>query len=118
MPSGGSADGDPPGGAPLARGRPGEPAVVGGAVEDAPGEAAPGTGPPAVDEAGGAADQPQQGPFGPVTPDPVSTRPAAARKAGAAAYGDRVLRVLPLGTGLALTGLGLGFFALRLRRPR
>ncbi|MEU1307495.1 hypothetical protein ABZ419_01125 [Streptomyces cinnamoneus] len=29
---------------------------------------------------------------------------------------DRVIRVLPLGTGMALTGLGLGFLALRLRR--
>ncbi|MEV5509185.1 hypothetical protein [Streptomyces orinoci] len=62
-------------------------------------------------------------------PTPPPTRapapPAAARLDGAA--GDRgtqqqpppprrVLRILPLGTGLALTGLGLGFFALRLRR--
>ncbi|MCA6093555.1 hypothetical protein LE181_15475 [Streptomyces sp. SCA3-4] len=29
---------------------------------------------------------------------------------------DRVIRVLPLGTGMTLTGLGLGFLALRLRR--
>ncbi|WP_329134250.1 hypothetical protein OG552_18420 [Streptomyces sp. NBC_01476] len=28
----------------------------------------------------------------------------------------RVLRVLPLGAGLVLVGLGLGFFGLRLRR--
>ncbi|MFG2181283.1 hypothetical protein ACGFLS_21495 [Streptomyces abikoensis] len=29
---------------------------------------------------------------------------------------ERVMRVLPLGTGMTLTGLGLGFIALRLRR--
>ncbi|WP_344085264.1 hypothetical protein [Streptomyces stramineus] len=50
-------------------------------------------------------------------PDPASTRDSGHR-ARATGYGDRVLRVLPLGTGLALTGLGLGFFALRLRRAR
>lgn len=53
-----------------------------------------------------------------MTPDPVSTRSSAPHAARTAAYGDRVLRVLPLGTGLALTGLGLGFFALRLRRAK
>ncbi|MEU1675141.1 hypothetical protein ABZ752_24425 [Streptomyces roseifaciens] len=111
----------PPGGSPSAvpsEAPSGDGGEAVGPVEDAPGEDAPGTGPPApADEADGAAEQPQ-GPFGPVTPDPVSTRTAAARNARSAAYGDRVLRVLPLGTGLALTGLGLGFFALRLRRPR
>ncbi|MBB5934030.1 hypothetical protein [Streptomyces zagrosensis] len=30
--------------------------------------------------------------------------------------GGRVMRVLPLGTGMALTGLGLAYFGLRLRR--
>ncbi|MBF6046112.1 hypothetical protein GO001_12880 [Streptomyces sp. NRRL B-1677] len=89
-----------------------------GPAEDAPGEDAPDTAPPAaVDEAGGVPEQPQE-PAGPVTPDPVSTRSPAARNTRTAAYGDRVLRVLPLGTGLALTGLGLGFFALRLRRAK
>ncbi|MBC3993750.1 hypothetical protein H8N00_33750, partial [Streptomyces sp. AC563] len=34
----------------------------------------------------------------------------------AAEPGDRVMRVLPLGTGMALTGLGLAYFGLRLRR--
>ncbi|MEU3352046.1 hypothetical protein [Streptomyces sp. NPDC037389] len=34
----------------------------------------------------------------------------------AAGEPDRVMRVLPLGTGMTLTGLGLGFIALRLRR--
>ncbi|WP_190025462.1 hypothetical protein [Streptomyces hiroshimensis] len=121
-PAGSPSAASPPGGSPSAdpSGDTGEAdgGEADGPVEDVPGEDAPGTGPSAaVDEAGGAADQ-QQGPVGQVTPDPVSTRPSAARNARSAAYGDRVLRVLPLGTGLALTGLGLGFFALRLRRPR
>ncbi|MFC5147446.1 hypothetical protein [Streptomyces aureoversilis] len=119
--SGPSRPSGSPGGSPSAgpsEAPSGETGEAAGPVEDVPGEDAPAIGPPApADEADGAAEQPQ-GPFGPVTPDPVSTRPAAARNARSAAYGDRVLRVLPLGTGLALTGLGLGFFALRLRRPR
>ncbi|MFI9721045.1 hypothetical protein ACIHFE_15555 [Streptomyces sp. NPDC052396] len=57
-------------------------------------------------------------------PRPAPHAPAAARLDGAAGERDvrgtpaprPVLRILPLGTGLALTGLGLGFFALRLRR--
>lgn len=47
-------------------------------------------------------------------------RPAPARAGGrngrAAADEEPVMRVLPLGTGMTLTGLGLGFLALRLRR--
>ncbi|MCC2275069.1 hypothetical protein LKL35_06425 [Streptomyces sp. ET3-23] len=39
--------------------------------------------------------------------------PAAAERPEPA---ERVIRVLPLGTGMALTGLGLGFIAWRLRR--
>jgi hypothetical protein len=48
---------------------------------------------------------------------PPDDRPYAAGRTGVAP-GDRATRVLPLGTGLALTGLGLGlaFLGLRLRR--
>jgi len=48
---------------------------------------------------------------------PQDDRPYATERT-AAAPGDRTTRVLPLGTGLALTGLGLGltFLGLRLRR--
>ncbi|TVL92443.1 hypothetical protein CD790_12215 [Streptomyces sp. SAJ15] len=37
-------------------------------------------------------------------------------RAQQAVHSGRVTRVLPLGTGLALTGLGLAFLGLRLRR--
>lgn len=48
---------------------------------------------------------------------PQDDRPYATERT-AAEPGDRTMRVLPLGTGLALTGLGLGlaFLGLRLRR--
>ncbi|MFF7648879.1 hypothetical protein ACFZCY_03280 [Streptomyces sp. NPDC007983] len=48
---------------------------------------------------------------------PQDDRPYATERA-AAEPGDRIMRVLPLGTGLALAGLGLGlaFLGLRLRR--
>ncbi|MEU4209775.1 hypothetical protein AB0F13_07195 [Streptomyces sp. NPDC026206] len=52
------------------------------------------------------------------TPQPPAYAPGRAARAPArrADPADRVMRVLPLGTGMALTGLGLGFIALRLRR--
>ncbi|MEU1806557.1 hypothetical protein [Streptomyces sp. NPDC019937] len=48
---------------------------------------------------------------------PQDDRPYATGRT-AAEPGDRIMRVLPLGTGLALAGLGLGlaFLGLRLRR--
>ncbi|MCC3779199.1 hypothetical protein K6I33_004711 [Streptomyces sp. UNOB3_S3] len=46
---------------------------------------------------------------------PGGAAPAPGRRE-AAGETDRVMRVLPLGTGMTLTGLGLGFIALRLRR--
>ncbi|MBO0652304.1 hypothetical protein J1792_05725 [Streptomyces triculaminicus] len=42
--------------------------------------------------------------------------PERPRHEASGADRERVMRVLPLGTGMALTGLGLGFIALRLRR--
>ncbi|MCC3772960.1 hypothetical protein K6I34_007024, partial [Streptomyces sp. UNOC14_S4] len=48
-------------------------------------------------------------------PPPVPAEDGSRESMG---YGDHVMRVLPLGTGMTLTGLGLGFFALRLRRSR
>ncbi|NGO73563.1 hypothetical protein G5C65_35590 [Streptomyces sp. SB3404] len=52
-------------------------------------------------------------------PDPPAPGQRSAREAGtdvAAEPSGEVLPVLPLGAGLALTGLGLAFLALRLRR--
>ncbi|MBC2873641.1 MULTISPECIES: hypothetical protein [Streptomyces] len=79
---------------------------------------------------------PEQDPYGSPAPDtgadpepawtpaqvvpepPVRPAPARAgsRNGGAAPDEEPVMRVLPLGTGMTLTGLGLGFLALRLRR--
>ncbi|MFI9238978.1 hypothetical protein [Streptomyces sp. NPDC053079] len=59
------------------------------------------------------------GPVVQVTQAPSHVPGGAARARGharSAEPADRVMRVLPLGTGMALTGLGLGFLALRLRR--
>ncbi|MFI0895368.1 hypothetical protein [Streptomyces sp. NPDC020983] len=58
----------------------------------------------------------------PTAPPPApATLPAPAAAHGdpspAAVRGPRVLRVLPLGAGMVLVGLGLGFLGLRLRRP-
>lgn len=50
---------------------------------------------------------------GPVRGASHGPGPAAAERPEQA---ERVIRVLPLGTGMALTGLGLGFIAWRLRR--
>lgn len=52
----------------------------------------------------------------PLRPPPAAAVRADDGRGGPARTPDPVLRVLPLGTGMALTGLGLGFFALRLRR--
>ncbi|MEV5606923.1 hypothetical protein [Streptomyces sp. NPDC052225] len=51
----------------------------------------------------------------PASPTPRTERPNAARQT-VLPGGGRVVNILPLGAGLLLTGLGLGFLALRLRR--
>ncbi|WP_371653631.1 MULTISPECIES: hypothetical protein [unclassified Streptomyces] len=54
------------------------------------------------------------------TPPPPSVQPAVARKSRPARLSttsDLRVHVLSMGAGLTLTGLGLGFLALRLRRP-
>ncbi|WUH92135.1 hypothetical protein OG900_19820 [Streptomyces sp. NBC_00433] len=51
---------------------------------------------------------------------PASAAPGVGRQepsASSYASGRRVLRLLPLGAGMLLVGLGLGFIGLRLRRP-
>ncbi|MCX3063856.1 hypothetical protein [Streptomyces beihaiensis] len=59
-------------------------------------------------------------PTGAVTPAPTSTptfrRPAAQQQADLAHSTEPGMDLLPLGAGLLMTGLGLGFLALRLRR--
>jgi hypothetical protein len=73
--------------------------------------------------------RPGRGDSGGVLPQvPAGTAPAPAASSPApraehdpesdSVYGSarRVMRVLPLGAGLALLGLGLGFLGLRLRR--
>ncbi|GAA4676799.1 hypothetical protein [Streptomyces youssoufiensis] len=52
----------------------------------------------------------------PVGAGPGTAPDGATGGESAAEPGDRVMRVLPLGTGMALTGLGLAYFGLRLRR--
>ncbi|MFD7294284.1 hypothetical protein ACFV9W_13445 [Streptomyces sp. NPDC059897] len=47
---------------------------------------------------------------------PASERPDSARQAVGEPGARPLVNVLPLGAGLLLTGLGLGFLALRLRR--
>ncbi|WP_338698489.1 hypothetical protein V2W30_20405 [Streptomyces sp. Q6] len=51
----------------------------------------------------------------PASPTPRAEQPNAARQT-VLPDGGRFVDVLPLGAGLLLTGLGLGFLALRLRR--
>jgi hypothetical protein len=53
-----------------------------------------------------------------VAPTPAAPRSPKADPDSDSVYGSarRVMRVLPLGAGLALVGLGLGFLGLRLRR--
>lgn len=56
----------------------------------------------------------------PPPPPPPSARPAVARKVQPSRLtttSDLRIHVLSMGAGLTLTGLGLGFLALRLRRP-
>ncbi|MEB8344178.1 hypothetical protein [Streptomyces endophyticus] len=51
-----------------------------------------------------------------VSQEPRPERPAPARQAVGEPGAAPLVNVLPLGAGLLLTGLGLGFLALRLRR--
>lgn len=53
------------------------------------------------------------------TPPPPSAEPAVARSQPSrlSTTSDLRVHVLSMGAGLTLTGLGLGFLALRLRRP-
>ncbi|WP_333766550.1 hypothetical protein [Streptomyces sp. IBSBF 2435] len=55
---------------------------------------------------------------GPTAAPPAPAAPEAEQQGSASSYGPgrRVLRVLPLGAGMMLVGLGLGFLGLRLRR--
>ncbi|WP_329176758.1 hypothetical protein [Streptomyces sp. NBC_01477] len=55
---------------------------------------------------------------GPTAVPPAPAAPEAEQQGSASSYepGRRVLRVLPLGAGMMLVGLGLGFLGLRLRR--
>ncbi|WP_031512783.1 hypothetical protein [Streptomyces sp. NRRL F-5123] len=61
---------------------------------------------------------PDAGSTGPAPTATTLPAPAAARGGSAsdAAREPRVFRVLPLGVGMVLVGLGLGFLGLRLRR--
>ncbi|MGK5632168.1 hypothetical protein [Streptomyces sp. URMC 123] len=85
---------------------------------DRPAEAAdPRTGAPeAPDEPAGPAESaPAADPGADAGSD---TRPGIRREVADRASDDHVPTVLPLGTGLTLMGLGLGFFALRMRLRR
>ncbi|MYS18775.1 hypothetical protein GA0115240_10121, partial [Streptomyces sp. DvalAA-14] len=53
----------------------------------------------------------------PSTPPAASDPAAESASESASAPARRATRILPLGLGLLLTGLGLGFIGLRLRRP-
>lgn len=85
--------------------------------ETASAEPVPGGSPSATQRTGGRADAARTRHPG-TRPVPEDGRGSGADGRGGeqAAYEDRVMRVLPLGTGMMLTGLGLGFIALRLRR--
>ncbi|WP_049719117.1 hypothetical protein [Streptomyces caatingaensis] len=91
--------------------------------EEAPPEE-PGAAPEASETPAGAAATPVPDPSPSPTPSSPAPPPGPVRAEGrAAARGDasgappeHVMRVLPLGTGLTLTGLGIGFLGLRLRR--
>ncbi|MFD8567153.1 hypothetical protein [Streptomyces sp. NPDC059639] len=80
------------------------------------GRTPPGRELPAPDESETAAPPPASEPA--ATPEPRETeRPSAARQSVVQrGLGGPLADVLPLGAGLLLTGLGLGFLALRLRR--
>lgn len=118
-------------GPPLHRGEPGG-GPGGGAAPDGPGPAAPGYAPAVLPPALGADLQPssaahpppepapnraagatrERDEYGSLTPRETSTAPRGI----AAAPGEALLPVLPLGTGITLVGLGLGFLGWRLRR--
>lgn len=124
------------------RTHPGRAAETGSGSPSAPGSgpdrpSSPGAAPPDDPEAGRAPGQDHPpmdrggntpgggpgrtgGPGGPGGPGGTDEEATAARHRDDEALddGDRVMRVLPLGTGMTLTGLGLGYFALRIRRAR
>ncbi len=114
----GRADEPPPGGHRHVRQAPGGPRTGRGDGTGGPG------GTDGSDDSTGEQDAAEESPQQTAPPAPSSHPPGAARApvparpARPAATGDtdRVMRVLPLGTGMTLTGLGLGFIALRLRR--
>ncbi|WP_159450240.1 hypothetical protein [Actinacidiphila paucisporea] len=57
---------------------------------------------------------------GPTPAPSASVAPGVGQQepsASSFASGRRVVRVLPLGAGMLMVGLGLGFLGLRLRRP-
>ncbi|MGW1072213.1 hypothetical protein [Streptomyces sp. NPDC002537] len=86
-------------------------------AEGADTDQAPDASPSAVPSPHRRADAARRRPSVPPPPPPPDDGRERARRE-AMDYGDRVMRVLPLGTGMTLTGLGLAFFALRLRRTK
>lgn len=75
--------------------------------------------PSAARPEGSAEALPPSGPAVPSAPAATPTGPSASAPSGrgtAEQPAGRMLRVLPLGTGLVLMGIGLGFIGLRLRR--
>ncbi|PKV86681.1 hypothetical protein [Streptomyces sp. TLI_146] len=84
------------------------------------GRARPGRPPGTLPYVPDASAQPIADPFGSPPPPPPSAQPAVARKvqpSRLSTTSDLRVHVLSMGAGLTLTGLGLGFLALRLRRP-
>lgn len=81
------------------------------------GRTPPGRTLPSPAETGPAVPPPADRPTVPASPTPRTERPDPARQTVIArGSGPLLVNVLPLGTGLLLTGLGLAFLALRLRR--
>ncbi|WP_329400429.1 hypothetical protein [Streptomyces melanogenes] len=84
------------------------------------GRARPGRPPGTLPYVPDASAQPIADAFRSPAPPPPSAEPAVARKvqpSRLSTTSDLRVHVLSMGAGLTLTGLGLGFLALRLRRP-